>query len=193
MLHNENLMRTNLLVIDDFYNNVDSVREFALAQKFNIKGNYPGLRTKNFINESTKDQIQRVVHFDAGNITDWMDDDNHFTGSFQITNSSNRSWIHTDDPNNWAGVLYLTPDAPPSSGTGFYRSKINGSLYGKNHIEYGVNNKDKTYWELVNEVHNIYNRLILFRSDQWHAPMNYFGCDNETGRLTQVFFFTTEQ
>ena len=55
------------------------------------------------------------------------------------------------------------------------------------------NNKDKTYWELVNEVHNIYNRLILFRSDQWHAPMNYFGCDNETGRLTQVFFFTTEQ
>ena len=47
-------MRTNLIVIDDFYNNVDSVREFALAQDFYIKGNYPGARTENFINESTK-------------------------------------------------------------------------------------------------------------------------------------------
>ena len=29
-----------------------------------------------------------------------------------------RSWIHTDSWNNWAAVLYLTPDAPESSGTG---------------------------------------------------------------------------
>tara|TARA_X000000368_G_scaffold9821_1_gene7816 strand:- start:873 stop:1433 length:561 start_codon:yes stop_codon:yes gene_type:complete len=186
-------MRTNLLVIDDFYNNVDGVREFALTQEFNVKGNYPGARTKNFNNESTKNQIQRLIHPHAGEITDWMEGETQYTGSFQMTNSTHKSWIHTDDHNNWAGVLYLTPDAPPTGGTGFYRSKINGSMYGNNDDDIGPYGEDKSKWDLVNEVHNIYNRLILFRSDQWHTSMEYFGNDHETGRLTQVFFFTTEQ
>ena len=201
-------MRTNLIVIDDFYNNVDSVREFALAQDFYIKGNYPGTRTENFINESTKNQIQDIIYPYSGNVTNWMDDQPRdlllkgetstekgtgYTGAFQISYASDRSWIHTDDNNNWAGVLYLTPDAPPMGGTGFYRSKINGSMYGQNDEDIGPYGQDKSKWDLVNEVHNIYNRLILFRSDQWHTSMEYFGNDNETGRLTQVFFFTTEQ
>ena len=215
-------MRTNLIVIDDFYNNVDSVREFALAQDFYIKGNYPGARTENFINESTKNQIQDIIYPYSGNVTNWMDDqpkdllhfaqsDNvqnnpylhkdetstekgtGYTGAFQISYASDRSWIHTDDNNNWAGVLYLTPDAPTVGGTGFYRSKINGSIYGQNDNDVGPYGQDKSKWDLVNEVHNIYNRLILFRSDQWHTSMEYFGNDNETGRLTQVFFFNTEQ
>jgi len=201
-------MRTNLIVIDDFYNNVDSVREFALAQDFYIKGNYPGARTENFINESTKNQIQDIIYPYSGNVTNWMDDQPRdlllkgetstekgtgYTGAFQISYASDRSWIHTDDNNNWAGVLYLTPDAPPMGGTGFYRSKINGSMYGQNDEDIGPYGQDKSKWDLVNEVHNIYNRLILFRSDQWHTSMEYFGNDNETGRLTQVFFFTTEQ
>ena len=201
-------MRTNLIVIDDFYNNVDSVREFALAQDFYIKGNYPGTRTENFINESTKNQIQDIIYPYSGNVTNWMDDQPRdlllkgetstekgtgYTGAFQISYASDRSWIHTDDHNNWAGVLYLTPDAPPMGGTGFYRSKINGSMYGHNDDDIGPYGEDKSKWDLVNEVHNIYNRLILFRSDQWHTSMEYFGNDNETGRLTQVFFFTTEQ
>ena len=49
-----------------------------------------------------------------------------------------------------------------------------------------------TKWELVNQVSNVYNRLILFRADQWHTSQVYFGNTMETGRLTQVFFFTTE-
>lgn len=201
-------MRTNLIVIDDFYNNVDSVREFALAQDFYIKGNYPGARTENFINESTKNQIQDIIYPYSGNVTNWMDDQPRdlllkgeistekgtgYTGAFQISYASDRSWIHTDDNNNWAGVLYLTPDAPTVGGTGFYRSKINGSIYGQNDNDVGPYGQDKSKWDLVNEVHNIYNRLILFRSDQWHTSMEYFGNDNQTGRLTQVFFFNTEQ
>ena len=186
-------VRTNLLVIDNFYNNVDSVREFALSQEFNVVGNYPGKRTKPFINQSTKDSIARLIDPHGGKIIDWMEGEDQYTGSFQISYASDSSWIHTDDYNNWAGVLYLTPDAPPMGGTGFYRSKINGSIYGQNDDDVGPYGQDKSKWDLVNEVHNIYNRLILFRSDQWHTSMEYFGNDNQTGRLTQVFFFTTEQ
>ena len=49
------------------------------------------------------------------------------------------------------GVLYLTPDAPTSGGTGFFRSKIDGSLTSKDHDSpelegtYG----DYSKWDLV--------------------------------------------
>ena len=181
-------MRTNLLVIDNFYNNVDGVREFALSQEFNVVGNYPGKRTKPFNNQSTKD----LIYPHGGKIIDWLEGEDQYTGSFQISYATDRSWIHTDNHNNWAGVLYLTPNAPISGGTGFYRSKINESVYGKNDDTISDYTQDKTQWDMISEVHNIYNRLVLFRADQWHTSMEYFGKDNETGRLIQVFFFSTE-
>ena len=35
-------MRQNIIIVDDFYNNPDQVREFALSQEFDVTGNYPG-------------------------------------------------------------------------------------------------------------------------------------------------------
>lgn len=34
-------MLTNLIVVDDYYNNPDEVRQFALSQEFSVFGNYP--------------------------------------------------------------------------------------------------------------------------------------------------------
>ena len=42
-------MRTNLIITDNFYGDPDSVRKFALTQSFDVKGNYPGSRTKSFL------------------------------------------------------------------------------------------------------------------------------------------------
>ena len=39
-------MKTNLIITDDFYNNPDETREWALRQPFNVAGNFPGRRTK---------------------------------------------------------------------------------------------------------------------------------------------------
>ena len=39
-------MKLNLVVVDDFYDNVNEVREFALTQEFSVEGNYPGVRTQ---------------------------------------------------------------------------------------------------------------------------------------------------
>ena len=120
-------MRTNLIIVDDFYNNVDEVREFALSQKFDIKGNYPGRRTGCLINDSTRENIQKIVEPHGGKITDWLESD-EYTGSFQITTAKERSWVHSDNVNKsylfnpsnyWGGVLYLTPDAPLEGGTSF--------------------------------------------------------------------------
>ena len=192
-------MRTNLIIVDDFYNNVDEVRKYALSQNFHATGNYPGVRTGALINDSTREKIQKIIEPHGGKITDWCESD-EYTGAFQMTTALERSWVHSDnvnknyviEENRWGGVLYLTPDAPLEAGTSFYRSKLNNSIYNHDNDELNQYSQDMTKWELVNQVHNVYNRLILFRADQWHTSQVYFGNTMETGRLTQVFFFTTE-
>ena len=121
-----------------------------------------------------------------------------YNGSFQFTTSRERSWIHADAWNNWAGVVYLTPDAPLSAGTAFYRFK-NGE-YSEEDAKL-LNTKDQTdscsqdltKWEQVDKVGNVFNRLILFNSKRFHMSMDYFGDSKENGRLFQVFFFSTER
>ena len=39
-------MRVNSIIVDDFYTNPYEVREFALSQEFEVRGNYPGYRTE---------------------------------------------------------------------------------------------------------------------------------------------------
>ena len=187
-------MNVNLIVVDDFYDNVDEVRKFALSQNFSVKGNYPGVRKLNHINESTKQTSDKILRPYAGKVTAWYDGVGEYTGAFHMATAIVRSWVHVDNYNNWAGVLFLTPNAPLESGTGFYRSKIDGSLtwnQGDSQDIWDFSN-DMTKWELVSEVHNIYNRLILFRANQWHTAQTYFGNNQETGRLSQLFFFDTE-
>jgi len=183
-------MKTNMIVIDEFYNNPNDVREFALAQEFDVTGNWPGNRTKTFINESTKETIQKILQDIAGNVTDWQANDG-YTGSFQLTTSMDRSWIHADSYNTWAGVLYLTPDAPLSGGTGIFRYKKTGSMMEDGTDLSGVT-QDMTKWELVDRVGNVYNRLVLYRGNNYHMSLDYFGKDKEDGRLFQLFFITTE-
>jgi hypothetical protein len=183
-------MKTNMIVIDEFYNNPNDVREFALSQEFDVTGNWPGSRTKTFINESTKETIQKILQDVSGNVTDWQANDG-YTGSFQLTTSMDRSWIHADSYNTWAGVLYLTPDAPLSGGTGIFRYKKTGSMAEDGTDLSGVT-QDMTKWELVDRVGNVYNRLVLYRGNNYHMSLDYFGKDKEDGRLFQLFFITTE-
>jgi len=184
-------MKTQLIVIDDIYTNPDDVREFALSQSFDVPGNYPGKRTKNLINEDTKKLIQSIVLPYSGQVVNWLDGPEGYSGAFQYTTCLDVSWIHSDSFNNWGGVIYLTPDAPFESGTGFFRSKVDGSYGGSDWS--GLPGADRTKWDQISEVGNVYNRLILFAADQWHSSMHYFGDSLYDGRLTQVFFFQTER
>jgi len=179
-------MHTNLIIIDNFYADPDSVREFALGQEFSVTGNFPGLRTKSFINDSVKEIVEHTIQGFAGKVTDWMDDfEDSYSGAFQLTFATDRTWIHQDPNNSWAGVCYLTPDAPLSGGTGIYRHKDPENMH-----DYDGN--DYTRWEMVDRVGNVYNRLVIYRGDLFHASLDYFGHTAEEARLFQVFFFNTE-
>jgi hypothetical protein len=181
-------MNVSLIIVDNFYNNPDSVRNFALTQEFSIKGNFPGMRTKSFFTDDVKQAIEYNMQF-AGKITNSYESSG-YTGAFQLTTAQDRTWIHSDPYNMWAGVCYLTPDAPCSGGTGLFRHKATNehSKVTSDHEGY-----DYTKWDLFDRIGNKYNRLILYRGNLFHASLDYFGDSLQNGRLFQTFFFDTEK
>jgi hypothetical protein len=194
-----------LIVIDNFYNNALETRAYILQQEFTVRGNYPGQRTISYANQHLKDIIQKYIEPFGGKITDFPmpNEDNSnadkiYNGSFQYTTSRDRSWIHVDGFNNWAGVLYLTPNAPLSSGTAFYQFN-DGTMCEadteilKNKKAIDACSQDLTKWKIVDKVGNVFNRLILFNSKRYHMSMDYFGTNKQDSRLFQVFFFSTER
>ena len=193
-----------VIVIDNFYKNPYDTRNFILTQEFMVKGNYPGQRTKSYANEHLKGILQKYVEPFGGRITDFpipkpdgSDASEIYNGSFQYTTSRDRSWVHTDGYNNWAGVLYLTPDAPLTSGTSFYHFYDGSTCKGDvdilgNKAETDRWSQDLTKWKEVDTVGNVFNRLILFNSNRFHMSRDYFGDTKENSRLFQVFFFSTE-
>jgi hypothetical protein len=193
-------MRLNSMTFDNFYDNPMGVRDFALKQEFKVRGNYPGQRTEPFLSDSIKKKFRDILHPFTGEITWWGGE---YTGSFQYTVATDRSWIHADSTTDWAGLIYLTPDAPLSSGTGIFRHKATGWQ----HFDYKRENEpgyresappghdcqDYTKWEMVDRIGNVFNRLVLYRADNYHVSLDYFGKDMYDGRLFQVFFFCTER
>lgn len=183
-------MRTNLIITDNFLGDPDSVRKFALQQEFNVKGNYPGARTRSFLTPELKESIQTVVWNAGGEVTNWYANDG-FTGSYQITTAADRSWIHTDHFNKWAAVLYLTPNAPLSSGTGLFMYNKNKATTAAEMGDTPHDAQDMTQWTRYDTIVNRYNRLVMYRGDLFHSSLDYFGTGLEDGRLFQLFFFDT--
>jgi hypothetical protein len=186
----------SIIVVDNFYKNAMETRNYILGEEFSVKGNYPGQRTISYATEHLKEIIQNYVMPFGGLITDFpIPSENQeknieiYNGSFQYTTSRDRSWVHIDGHNNWGGVVFMTPDAPLSAGTGFY------TFHEKNpsQEDLGKYSQDMTKWKLVDNVGNVFNRLILFNSKRNHMSLDYFGTDKENGRLFQVFFFSTER
>jgi hypothetical protein len=193
-------MRFNSLTIDNFYSDPMKVREFALSQEFKVRGNYPGQRTESFLNDTLKKKMRDILYPFAGEITWWGGE---YTGSFQYTVATDRSWIHADSTTDWACLIYLTPDAPLSSGTGIFRHKATGwqnyDYKRENEPGYkesappGDEMQDYTKWEMVDRIGNVFNRCVMYRADNYHVSLDYFGKNMHDGRLFQVFFFNTER
>jgi hypothetical protein len=91
------------------------------------------------------------------------------------------------DARGWSGVIYLTPDAPASSGTSIWRDKETGRCIAPLG---GTFRHDMGGFEKVLLVENRFNRLVLFRENVLHRGEHGFG-ESRNARLTQSFFFRT--
>ena len=188
-----------VIVIDNFYENPMEVRNFALKQEYIeqqcIEDSYCiGKRTKSFACQEHKERFQKILEPLVGKITNFPFDTEN--GKFQYSTSNEHSWVHHDkNGTNYAGIIYLTPDAPVESGTGFYQfmdgtmNEDESNLMKSYYTKY---DKDMTKWKLVDKVGNVFNRLVLFDSSRYHTGIDFFGSDIYDSRLYQLFFFSTE-
>lgn len=189
----KNTIDKRLFVVDNFYENPDQVREFALSQTFYDDGGYLGMRTrKQFFFDGVKERFESII---GQKITDW--ESQEMNGRFQTCKAGTPLVYHCDDQ-KWAGIVYLTPNAPVSCGTSFYIHKEtkkhhNSQVDWANGEGLKVFNQktflDRTPYEMVDTVGNIYNRLVIFDGGLIHAASEYFGWDIASSRLFHMFFF----
>lgn len=162
-------MEITTIIVDNFLERPDLVRESVLALPFEGTGPYPGYRSDRAERDYEayiKEKLEKILNL---KIKEFKYD----SFRFQLCTENVETWVHKDET-EWAGVLYLTPNAPVEAGTGIF---------------YDTGNS----YELESGLGNVYNRIVIYRGKLLHKSMlPGFGNSKETGRLTQVFFFDTE-
>jgi len=179
------------IVLDNVYEAPDDIRAFALTCDLKEHSKFhKGKRTDECYRfPGLKERFEQVL---GRKITGW--DTYGTNGCFQYCIGGDQLVYH-NDTQQYAGVLYLTPNAPPEAGTHLYRSKHTKSMNGftGDYMKtYPTGHLDPSQFELVDVVGNVYNRLILFDAHMIHAAASYFGDSKENGRLFQLFFFDLE-
>lgn len=184
-------------IVDNFYENPDAVREFALQQDYlegGIGRGFIGRRThQQFLFPGLKERFEEIM---GKKITKW--EEYGMNGRFQISWSGEPLVYHCDSQ-KWGGMLYLTPNAPYQCGTTLYAHKQTRArtYYDKGWDAAWVNipgdpHLDGTPFEPVDVLGNVYNRLVIFDASAIHSASQYFGTVKENSRCWQMFFFDTD-
>ena len=189
----------DIIVVENFYQDPDLVREVAMNQlDFSPSDYHKGERaTTRFVLDGTKEKLESII---GKEITNW----NHASyanGIFQFCTADQPIVYHVDSQ-TYAGVVFLTPDAPPESGTSFFRSKFTGEYkYAgeardtQSYVDCfkgnsdNMNFYDSTNFEKIDEIGNVYNRLALWDASTIHAASTYFGDAIHNARFFHMFFF----
>ena len=153
------------------------------------------------IKKGTKEYFETLLNVSIRGGSGFGGWDYNTNGCFQWCNAKVPIVYHCDSQ-KYAGIVYLTPDAPPNCGTSFYRDKKhkmrNNEIFQRSDwhdsaLSYREPHLDKTPWEVVDSVGNVFNRLVIFDAHYVHAVTEYFGEDIQNSRLFQLFFFDVEK
>jgi len=185
------VIKPEVVVVDNFLSDPGAIRELALAQTFSPSDYHKGMRSPQILSHIDKGLFEDLLR---RRITRW--EDHAMNGRFQFCVSSDPIVYHSDLQSH-AGIIFLSPQAPVECGLSLYRSKVTGCrrapadpMLAK--LTYEGNLLDRTKWELIDKIGNLYNRLVLWDGQLVHAPSCYFGNTLRDGRLFQIFFFDSE-
>lgn len=199
-------MHTSFLVIDDFLNNIDQVRETALRMTYppDPQAAYAG---RNSLEQIDIDGLQAHVSRCVGeDLRPMPPPDSHGKCRITLAGETGRSNVHVDPGVHWAGVLYLSQPEDCRGGTDFFRHLPTGSdhapLNERQLRDMGYTGTDAMYrdilgrdstdeskWERTMRIPMRYNRLALYRPWLWHAAGSGFGDCLANGRLVYLVFF----
>jgi len=190
-----------LFVVDNFYEDPHKIRDLALNQPFFPGEGAVGSRTrKQFLFNGLKEKFESIMGVQLQDHTEdgqgWYDIG--INGRFQSCPAGTPSVFHCDSQ-KWAAIVYLTPDAPPQSGTNFYRHRAT-KIHHNSQIDWNTEEGNSVFnqhtfldpspYERVDTVGNVFNRLVIFDGGLIHSGINYFGWDLESSRLFHIFFFS---
>ena len=199
------MRRRDLIIVDNFLDNPDAIRAYALEQNYERLGgrNWPG-RDSSQCHGS--EQMTKACSEVVGQ--QLVIKPQNKCSYFRITKEREYGTQHIHfDPNPgliWAGVLYLTPIFHPTAGTKFWKHKETGWERAPTNVEgakYGINShsdmvkffntegKDESKWICTDNIGFKYNRLVMFNPFLWHSNADWFGTTYDDCRLVQLFFF----
>lgn len=200
------------LVINNFLPYPNVVRSWALSNEFidskeftkrtGMYTAWPGLRTSHVLDLDTTYAnviLSQVSEIAKNFFLRGKQSNVSIRSYFQICKESDGdSWVHQDNNVDVAALLYLSPNAPITSGTTLYQCNDYSewsSLDINQTMKINKVERKDLYDHLfspVDVIGNVYNRLVMYRGDIFHKSNDYFGSTLEDSRLTQVFFLKFE-
>lgn len=199
-------MNRNIIILDDFHENPEEVRQVAFNSRYPDPGDsytYPGKNSEdNYYPQELHNKLERVLDC---NLTPAPNN-----GYFRLSleKDSFKQDIHVDSCWEYGAVCYLnTPEqCIDEAGTSFWmhnKSKMITCPHSDEEARpYGyVSAKeawwttvygeglDRTKWTRYLLSPMKYNRIVIFRTNLWHSHNYNFGDNMENGRLVQLFFF----
>ncbi|NUK32086.1 hypothetical protein HT574_19105 [Parageobacillus sp. VR-IP] len=204
-------MEKDFIVIDDFYENPDKVRNFAINVKdwididINGKKKYSVETVKCYYNQDIIQKFEEILGFKIEVNPKKM---GFGVFAYYPGESNVQLTTHYDDC-EWSGIIYLVPDEFCEGGLSLYRhkkTKLLGPPDDKQLKQLGfssfeewkeIYHRDKlnpNAWEETLHISMKYNRLILLRSGKlFHRATSGFGNNPKNARLTQRFFFNKKE
>ena len=199
-------MPTSLIVVDDFLENPQELREAALRLTYpEQEGAFPGRNSLERVTvEGLVEEASRLIGEPLKPISPLQ---SHAKCRITLAADRGRAKVHIDQA-HWSGILYLSRPEDCRGGTEFFRhiptgtdrAPVNGhelaamgfSSAEEMHREIIERDSvDDSKWELAMQVPMRFNRLVLLRPWLWHTAGPAFGDRIENGRLVYLMFFAS--
>jgi hypothetical protein len=206
----------DLIVVDNFYEDPDAVRQFALGLEYEayrpawfssaleIRDNPLKGRGVRLAHAAIRERLSAIVHDEADEAS-WDSSGDGWNGAFHykvdpgfkrrvapVLGSQIHNHVGRDEdvrPGGWSGLVYLNPHAPASGGTTIWKHRPTGRCW-------AIDSQYSRQWddfEPVLEVENRYNRLILFYASIYHLAAIGWGDNRHNARMFQTFFWNVRR
>jgi uncharacterized protein DUF6445 len=197
-------MYTTFLVVDDFLDNAEALREHALGLDYPpIEGQFPGRNSLQRINiEGLAEAVSGIL---GERLVPAPPPQSHAKSRLTFASDKGRGRVHVDE-SHWSGILYLSRPGDCRGGTEFFRHRATGlDRFPFTREELDANGfattaeahaalierdgTDESAWELLMSVPMRFNRLLLLRPWLFHTAGPGFGDRPGNGRLVYLMFF----
>lgn len=196
-------MPTSLIVVDDFLDNAQTLRDAALRLSYPPRASsYPGRNSEQRIDlAGLTQQVSQLV---GEPLQAALPREAHGKCRISLAQDVGTGKVHVDRA-HWSGILYLSRPQDCRGGTEFFRHRPTGqdrAPYNDEEArrwgypsaqamvtEAGDQTLDDSKWERTMMVPMRFNRLVLLRPWLWHTAGENFGDGLENGRLVYLMFF----